>query len=142
MIYTNFVELHSQMLYAKFKNHRPSGSEEEDFKVFCYLQPWQPSWSCDLDHLYKLSFPLPKDAPHKVWLCLAKWFQRRRCLNIIVIYMYIALGQGQTTPWAQNIFINVDLLSICSFLASFLPFNDIFLFFSHSNAWQPKLTLP
>ena len=29
---------------------------------------WRPSWSCDLDHLYKLSFPLPKDAPYKVWL--------------------------------------------------------------------------
>ena len=22
--------------------------------------------SCDLDHLYKLSFPLPKNAPHKI----------------------------------------------------------------------------
>ena len=25
-----------------------------------------PSWSCDLDHLYKLSFPLPKEAPHEI----------------------------------------------------------------------------
>ena len=35
---------------------------------------WRPSWSCDLDHLYKLSFPLPKDAPHKnlaLWLAQA-----------------------------------------------------------------------
>ena len=31
MIYTNFVELHSQMLHTKFRNHRPSGSEDEDF---------------------------------------------------------------------------------------------------------------
>ena len=31
MIYINFVELHSQMLHTKFQNHRPSGSEEEDF---------------------------------------------------------------------------------------------------------------
>ena len=52
----------------------------------------------------------------------------------MVIYMYIATGQGQTTPWAQNIFLNINLLSICSFLASFLPFNYIFLFFSDSNA--------
>ena len=59
------------MLHAKFQNHRPSGSGKEDFNGFCYLQPWQPSWSCDLDHLYKLSFPLPKDAPHEVWLSLA-----------------------------------------------------------------------
>ena len=34
-------------------------------------------------HLYKLSFPLPKEAPHKIWLWLAKRFQRRRCLNIV-----------------------------------------------------------
>ena len=30
MIYT-FVDLRSLMLHAKFQNHRPSGSEEEDF---------------------------------------------------------------------------------------------------------------
>ena len=31
MIHIHFVELHSQMLHTKFQNHRPSGSEEEDF---------------------------------------------------------------------------------------------------------------
>ena len=31
MIYTNFVDLRSLMLHAKFQNNRPSGSEEEDF---------------------------------------------------------------------------------------------------------------
>ena len=31
MIHISFVELHSQMLHAKFQNHRPPGSEEEDF---------------------------------------------------------------------------------------------------------------
>ena len=51
MIYINFVELLSVTLHAKFRNHRPSGSGEED-----------------LDHLYKLSFPLPKDAAHEVWV--------------------------------------------------------------------------
>ena len=34
MIYINSVELLSLMLYAKFQNRRPSGSEEEDFKFF------------------------------------------------------------------------------------------------------------
>ena len=33
MIYTNFVDLCSLMLHAKFQNHRPSGSEEEDLKT-------------------------------------------------------------------------------------------------------------
>ena len=31
MIYTNYVDLHSQMLHAKFQKHRLSGSEDEDF---------------------------------------------------------------------------------------------------------------
>ena len=31
MIYTNFADLRSLMLHAKFQNHRPSGSEEIDF---------------------------------------------------------------------------------------------------------------
>ena len=43
--------------------------------------------------------------------------------------MYIAPGQGQITPWAQNIFLNINLLSVCLFLASFRPFNNIFLLF-------------
>ena len=35
MIYTNFVELHSLMLHAKFQNRRPPGFEEEFFfKIF------------------------------------------------------------------------------------------------------------
>ena len=37
MIYKNIVELQCPMLHAKFQNHRPSGSGEEDFKGFCYL---------------------------------------------------------------------------------------------------------
>ena len=55
------------MLRAKFQDHRTSGSGEEIFKGFYHIRAW-PSWSCDLDHLYKLSFPLPKEAPHKIWL--------------------------------------------------------------------------
>ena len=35
-------------------------------KGFYHICAWWPSWSCDLDHLYKLSFPLPKEAPHKI----------------------------------------------------------------------------
>ena len=60
------------MLHAKFQDHRSSGSGEEDFKGFYHIWAWRPSWSCDLDHLYKLSFPLPKEAPIKFgfdWPC-------------------------------------------------------------------------
>ena len=35
MIYINFVDLRSLMLHAKFQNHRPPSSEEEDvLKIF------------------------------------------------------------------------------------------------------------
>ena len=34
MIYINFVELHCLLLHAKFQNHRPSESGEEDFQRF------------------------------------------------------------------------------------------------------------
>ena len=34
MIYINSVDLYSLMLHAKFQNHRPHGSEEEDFLKF------------------------------------------------------------------------------------------------------------
>ena len=34
MIYINFTELDCLMLHAKFQNHRPSGSGEEDFYRF------------------------------------------------------------------------------------------------------------
>ena len=47
------------MLHAKFQDHRISGSGE-DFKGFYHIWVWRPSWSYDLDHLYKLLFPSPK----------------------------------------------------------------------------------
>ena len=59
-MYVNLVELEALMLHAKFQDPRPFGSGKKIFEGFCYLYPWLPSWSCDLDHLYKHSFPLPK----------------------------------------------------------------------------------
>ena len=56
------------MLPVTFQDQRTSGSGEEYFKVFYHIWAWRPSWSCDLDHLYKISFPLPKEAPHKILL--------------------------------------------------------------------------
>ena len=69
--------------------------------------------------------------PEKLNTTLAKRFQRRRCLIIMVIYMYIAPGQGQTAAWGQILFVNSIIQSIVSFAASFPPLNDfvtVFLF--------------
>ena len=30
-----------------------------------HILAWRPSWSCDLDHSNKLSFPAPKEAPYE-----------------------------------------------------------------------------
>ena len=44
---------------------------------FYHIWASWPSWSCDLDFLYTHWFPLPIDASYKIWLWLAKRFQRR-----------------------------------------------------------------
>ena len=36
------------------------------------------------------------------------------------LYMYIAPGQGQTTPWVQHFYVNIYLMSLWSFAVSFL----------------------
>ena len=68
VIYTNFVELDLFMLHAKFQDHRDSDYDKEEvFKAFYHIWAWCPSWSCDLGHLYKLSFPIPEKTP-EIWL--------------------------------------------------------------------------
>ena len=34
--------------------------EKKILKGFYHIWAWRPSWLCDLDHLYKLSFPFPR----------------------------------------------------------------------------------
>ena len=90
------------MIHAKFQNHRSSGSGEEDFlKVFAIYSHGSHLGHVTLTIYTNNSLHLPNDAPHIVWLLLAKRFQRRRCLNNMVIYMYKTPGQGQTNPEGQ-----------------------------------------
>ena len=37
-------------------------------KSFYHIWAWRPSWSCDPHAANKISFFLPKEAPHKIWL--------------------------------------------------------------------------
>ena len=54
------------MLHTNFRGNRSAGSGE-DFEGFLpYIWAWRPSWSCDLDAVNKLSFPLPEEASHKI----------------------------------------------------------------------------
>ena len=43
------------MLHIKFQGNWVSGSGEEDFLRFLPLWAWWPSWSCDLDQIYKFA---------------------------------------------------------------------------------------
>ena len=72
------------MLHTNFQGYGPFGSREDDFLLGSYhIWAWWPSWSCDLDHLIKLLFPHPMEAPHKIWLQLAKLFLRNlKMLNL------------------------------------------------------------
>ena len=55
------------MLYSKFRGNRLAGSGEDDFlKDIYHIWAWWPFLSCDPDAVNKLSFPLPKEAPHKI----------------------------------------------------------------------------
>ena len=57
--------------------------EKKIFEGFYHIWAWRQSWSCDPDAANKISFPLTKEAPHKIWLRSAKRFLRRRCLSIV-----------------------------------------------------------
>ena len=61
------------MLHAKFQDHRTTGSEEG----FYHIWVWRPSWSSDLEHSYKLSFPDPKEAPLKFGFDWPKSFREK-----------------------------------------------------------------
>ena len=118
-IYTNFVEIESPMLHAVL-------------------------YGGNLGHVTKVIFfknmsPLPKETPHKIWLWLTVCFQR--CLKLLAIYIYIALGQGKLP---RVIFLfhkhkSVNNLVIC---CKFFPLNDFATVFSFQMHRQPYMTLP
>ena len=48
------------MLHAKFQDLGLLVLRKKIYKGFYHIWACQPSWSCDLYHLYKLSFPFPR----------------------------------------------------------------------------------
>ena len=62
-------------------------------KGFYHIRAWRPSWSCNKDHLSKLSFPYPKESPNEILVQLAR-FQRRRCLKMFT--------DGRQSHWYTN----------------------------------------
>ena len=59
----------SPMLHTRFRENRPAGSGEEDFlRVFTIYGHGGHLGHVTWTIYNKLSFPLPKEAPHKIWL--------------------------------------------------------------------------
>ena len=55
--------------------------EKKIFKGFYHVWAWWPSWSCGLDHLYNLSFPLPKEAAQKIGFDWPSGFRGEEIVN-------------------------------------------------------------
>ena len=61
----------------------------------------------------------------------------------MILYMYIAPGQGQKAPRGQNFYVNRNVLSFHSFVASFQKMSlksDFILFFFHDliHGYSPR----
>ena len=54
----------------------PPVLEEKIFEGFLPYMGVAAIWSCDPDAVNKLSFALPKEAPHKIWFWFGKRFWR------------------------------------------------------------------
>ena len=60
----------------------------------------------------------------------------------MILYMYIATGQGLTTPWGRNFDANRNILSLRSFVTSFkkisLKSNFIHFFHDFIHVYSPR----
>ena len=81
IIWINLVVLEYPMLHTNSQGHRSFGSRGEMFSPNIWA--WRPIWSCDIDHLNKLSFPHPMQVPHELWLQSAQRFRRKRSLKML-----------------------------------------------------------
>ena len=53
----------------------------------------------------------------------------------MILYMYIASGQGQTTTWGQNSEVNRKALSLCQFVASFQNISEFLILYIFFHAF-------
>ena len=77
------------MLHTKSQGHRPSGSGEEDLRVFTikgfyHIWAWRSSWSCDQNILYKFWLTYHKESSHEIRVQLGQRFVRKLCFNILM----------------------------------------------------------
>ena len=122
MTYINFVELQSLMFHTKFLNSLAFWFWRRRFlKVFSIY-----SHGGHLGHvnLTKLTIYINFLSPFPRMLHMKFGFDwpcgfRGEDVSLLWKYMYIAPGQGQTTPQGLKFSININHLSICLFPVSF-----------------------
>ena len=88
LILATLVDLLSLMICAKIQPKGSSVLKKKIFKGFYHIWAWQPSWSMDPDHFSNLSFPQPKEAPHKIWATLTQRLKRRSRLKFSTFFPY------------------------------------------------------
>ena len=66
------------MVHNKLQRHLSGGSREEDLNYFYHTWRSRQSISCDLNHLYKLLFPLIRDKP-----CTGKGVSDEETIKIV-----------------------------------------------------------
>ena len=66
IIWANLVGPTSIMLHTKSRGDPPPGSGKKILKGFYHIWKWRPSWSCDQDYFFKLSFPHPKKSAYEI----------------------------------------------------------------------------
>ena len=90
------------MLHAKFHIHRTYGSREENFKGFYHIWAWRPSWSCDLDHLFKLSFPLHQGAPTWNLALIGQAVPEKMFENDSHVHVYSPMTEADSTLGSKS----------------------------------------
>ena len=83
IIWANWQYSSTRWCIQRFKVIGLLALEKKISLGFYHIWPWWPSWSCDQDHLSKLSFPHSIVAPYEIWLWLVQCFLRRRCLKSV-----------------------------------------------------------
>ena len=58
--------------------------EKKIFEGFLpYIRAWRPFWSCDPDAINKLSFPLTREAPHKIFALIRQAVSKKKMFEIV-----------------------------------------------------------
>ena len=90
---------------------------EDAKKKLHYCIVTQPALSCDLNQ----TFPGPMDTPHRSQAGFGEMLENTSHMHVRIN----SPGQCQTNPRLCFVFINIDLLSFLSFVASFFSINHL-----------------